>query len=50
MSTKTCYEIKKISTFLLNGEEGLKFLQKKINLNLKCLTTKEVDNLFLSHY
>ena len=45
ISTKTCYEIKKISTFLLKGE-GLQFLQKKPNLNLKCLTTNKADNFF----
>ena len=45
ISTKTCYEIKKISTFLLKGE-GLQFLKKKPNLNLKCLTTNKVDNFF----
>ena len=38
---KTCYEIKKISTFLLSVEGGGRasgdaIFTKKINLNLKC--------------
>ena len=54
-STKKCYEIRKISPFLLRrggGSEGarVQFLQKKPNLNLKCLTTKTVDNFFFCHY
>ena len=34
------------------GSEGarVQFLQKKPNLNLKCLTTKTVDNFFFCHY
>ena len=59
-STKKCYEIRKISTFLLRrvgggrgggvwrGESSI--FTKKPNLNLKCLTTKTVHNFFLCHY
>ena len=58
-STKKCYEIRKISTFLLRrvggggcgvwrGESSI--FTKKANLNLKCLTTKTVHNFFLCHY
>ena len=55
---KTCYEIKKISTFLLSvegggkGKWGCNFYKKnKLKSEmLKSLTTKKVDNFFLCHY
>ena len=62
-TSKTCYEIKKISTSLLSverGEEqggsgggvgGCNFYKKKLKSEmLKFLTTKKVDNFFLCHF
>ena len=40
ISTKTCYEIKKISTFLLKGE-GLQFLPKKTQLKSEMFNNKQ---------
>ena len=55
---KTCYEIKKISTSLLSVEGGERqggedaiFTKKNLKSEmLKSLTTKKVDNFFLSRY